>query len=106
MADKYPRWMKQIDAAADGPVRAPRTTYSVGIGQRNAKQVLADDNARATVWTYRSGAIYAEDEKQARTTILAEAYRMVPQADASATILSIRRTPTGRWSAMVKRVRA
>jgi hypothetical protein len=60
----------------------------------------------ARVWTYRSSAMYGPSEEDARTAILAEAYRAVPKEQASATILSIRRTPTGRYSAMVKRVRS
>ena len=63
------------------------------------------EDGRARVWTYRSPALYAPTEDDARTILLADAYRMVPADAADARILSIRRTPTGRWSAIIRRER-
>ena len=60
---------------------------------------------RARVWTYRTGTVWATDEDEARTLLLAEAHRIIPAVDAEARILSIRRTPTGRWSALMRRER-
>lgn len=62
-------------------------------------------DTRARVWTYRTRATLARDEDEARTLLLAEAYRLIPPDAAEARILSIRRTPTGRWSAMIRRER-
>lgn len=62
-----------------------------------------DAYGRARVWTYRTPALYARDEAEARMLIEHEALRTVPNA--AVRILSIRRTPTGRYSAMVRRER-
>ena len=65
----------------------------------------ADAHGRATVWTYRTRAmVVPEGEAEARRLLTAEALRAVPNA--TVTILSIRQTPTGRWSALIKRVRS
>jgi hypothetical protein len=54
---------------------------------------------RLNHWTYRR-TIYATDEIEAHWLIKRTAEREVPGA--TVTILSIRKTPTGRFSALVK----
>ncbi len=61
-------------------------------------------NGTAKVWTFRTQAIFATDEAEARTLITSQALRDVPNATVE--IMSSRKTPTGRYSFMVRRVRA
>lgn len=57
------------------------------------------------VWTYRTRATYVPDDDNVEDAIRREAASIVPEALARIDILSVRRTPTGRWSAIVKRTR-
>jgi hypothetical protein len=61
------------------------------------------ENGKATVWTFRTQPIVAVDESEARLLLTAQALRDVPEA--SVKIMSIRQTPTGRYSAIIKRDR-
>ena len=64
---------------------------------------VAQNAYRARVWTYRTHAIVAPDEHEARMLLTNQALRHVPEA--SVEILSMRHTPTGRWSAVIRRER-
>lgn len=59
---------------------------------------------QATVWTYRSSSWYGTKD-EAERAIIREAEAAVPAEQATITLLAWRQTPTGRWSAMVKRER-
>jgi hypothetical protein len=81
--------------AARGEVQSdPATTTTLGSRAR-----IGD------VWTYRTRATYVPDEDNVEDAIRREAASIVPEALATITILSVKRTPTGRWSAIVKRTR-
>ena len=59
-------------------------------------------------WTYRATTnptAMLESEAEARERILSAAYRVLPPEEASAEVVTLRRTPTGRWSALVRRIR-
>lgn len=64
---------------------------------------LADTDGRALIWTVRYQAIFALDEAEAVDLVTRAALRDVP--DATVKVLSVRLTPAGRFSVIVKRER-
>src|SRR5262245_4814283 len=59
--------------------------------------------SRARVWTYRYPAMVAESADEAQQLVERRALREVP--DATVETLRVKRTPTGRYSVTVRRVR-
>lgn len=91
--------------------KAPATTSMDPTGEETTTRPFQSKPQIGDVWTFRTRAVFVlpgtrgQEEREAIQTITTMLASDLPEALATIDILSLKRTPTGRYSAMVKRTR-